>query len=130
MIVYDLCCRLNGERFEAWFASGAAYDDQATRGLITCPYCGSNDVGKAPMAPSVPRKGSQASLTEFQKAMLDGSRWVGDDFANAARAMHAGELPAEKVHGRATLGEAKGLVEEGVPVLPLPLPIVPPEQVN
>jgi hypothetical protein len=130
MIVFDLCCRSGGENFEAWFASSAAFDDQAARGLLACPHCGSNDVGKAPMAPSVARKSSQASLAEFQKSLLDGSRWVGDEFAEAARAMHAGEIAPEKLHGRATLSDAKSLVEEGVPILPLLLPVVPPEQVN
>ena len=62
--------------------------------------------------------------------MLKGSRWVGDDFAETARAMHSGEIEPEPVHGNATLEQAKALVEEGVPVAPLPLPVVPPGQVN
>ena len=58
------------------------------------------------------------------------SRWVGADFADTARAMHAGDAPPELVHGSATLDQAKSLVQEGVPVAPLPLPVVPPAQVN
>jgi hypothetical protein len=44
--------------------------------------------------------------------------------------MHSGDIPVEQVHGNATLEQAKGLVDEGVPVAPLPLPVVPPKQLN
>jgi hypothetical protein len=62
--------------------------------------------------------------------MLKESRWVGEEFADTARAMHSGDIPVEQVHGNATLEQAKGLVDEGVPVAPLPLPVVPPKQLN
>jgi hypothetical protein len=62
--------------------------------------------------------------------MLKESRWVGDEFADTARAMHSGEIEREQVHGNATLEQAKSLVDEGIPVAPLPLPVVPPSQVN
>jgi len=130
LIVFDLVCGAGGERFEAWFASGPDFDNQQQRGLVTCPYCGSNEVKKAPMAPAVGRKGSQEALAEFQARLLDGSRWVGDEFADKARAIHAGDAEPEKLHGRTSLGEAHKLAEEGVPVLPLPLPVVPPGEVN
>ena len=58
--------------------------------------------------------------------MLKNSRWVGDEFADTARAMHAGEIEPEQVHGNATLAQAKALVDDGVPVAPLPLPVIPP----
>ena len=85
------------------------------------------------MAPSVPRKGSEnplARLAAMQAEMLKDSRWVGDQFADTARAIHSGERAPEQVHGSATLDQAKSLVDEGVPVAPLPLPVRPPEQLN
>jgi hypothetical protein len=85
------------------------------------------------MAPRVPRKGSDnplARLAAIQNEMLKSSRWVGDQFVETARAMHAGEIEREQVHGNATLEEAKTLVDEGVPVAPLPLPVRPPSQIN
>ena len=88
---------------------------------------------KAPMAPRVPSKGSPnplARLASLQAEMLKNSRWVGDEFTDKARAMHSGEIEPEQVHGNATLEQAKSLVEEGVPVAPLPLPVTPPNQVN
>lgn len=133
MIVFDLQCRDGGETFEAWFRSSSDYDDQRAQGLIECPFCQSANVAKAPMAPRLPRKGGGeplARLAAVQAEMLKDSRWVGDQFAETARAMHSGEIERELVHGQTTLNEAKSLVDEGVPVAPLPLPVVPPNQVN
>lgn len=133
MIVFDLQCRDGGETFEAWFRSTADYDDQLAAGLLQCPLCGSANVGKAPMAPRVPRNSSDAPLARLAKVqdeLLRDSRWVGDEFAETARAMHSGELEPARVHGQATLEQAKSLVEDGVPIAPLPLPVVPPAQVN
>jgi hypothetical protein len=133
MIVFDLQCRDGGETFEAWFRSTADYEEQREKGLVECPFCQSANVEKAPMAPRVPRKGSGnplARLAEMQAEMLKESKWVGDKFAETARAMHSGEIEREQVHGQATLQQAKSLVDDGVPVAPLPLPVTPPNQVN
>jgi hypothetical protein len=132
MIVFDLQCHDGGEAFEAWFRSNADYEQQQSDGLVQCPFCSSTNVAKAPMAPRVPRKGSSplAQLAEMQAAMLKESRWVGDEFTDTARAIHSGDIPPEQVHGQATVEQAKALVEDGVPVAPLPLPVVPPTQVN
>lgn len=135
MIVFDLRCEDSGDVFEAWFRSTADYEDQKARGLVQCPACQSQRIAKAPMAPRVPAKSaSQPSplqrLAAIQAAALKDSEWVGDRFAQEARAMHLGEAQARAVHGNATAAEAKALVDEGVPVAPLPLPVLPPNQVN
>lgn len=133
MIVFDLQCRDGGETFEAWFRSNADYEEQRGGGLVECPFCHSANIAKAPMAPRVPRKGSEnplVRLAAMQAEMLKDSRWVGEKFADTARAMHNGEIAREQVHGQATLEQAKSLVDDGVPVAPLPLPVTPPTQVN
>ena len=133
MIVFDLQCRDGGETFEAWFRSSEDFEEQCAAGLVQCAVCGSSNVEKAPMAPRVPRKGGVeplARLAAMQSEMLKDSRWVGEKFAITARAMHSGEIPPEQVHGQATLAEAKSLVDDGVAIAPLPLPVVPPTQVN
>ena len=133
MIVFDLLCLDGGETFEAWFGSGSDYDEQRAGGMVLCPFCQSANVAKAPMAPQVPRKSSDhplARIAAVQAELLRDSRWVGDEFADTARAMHSGEIAPEQVHGKATLEQARSLVQEGVPVAPLPLPVVPPNQVN
>lgn len=133
MIVFDLQCREGCEAFEGWFRSSADYEEQRAAGLVECPFCQSANIGKAPMAPRVPKKGSDsplARLAAIQAEILKESRWVGDKFAETARAMHNGEVEHEQVHGQATLEQAKSLVDDGVPVAPLPLPVTPPNQVN
>lgn len=154
MIVYDLECRPLGHRFEGWFGSSDDFANQQARGLISCPNCGSSDVTKAVMAPAVGRKGNQVAnvrqpapnvaggvmpaearqvleaLAALQAEALKGSSWVGDNFAEKSRAMHYGEAEAETIHGKASLDEAKELIEEGIAVLPLPFLVVPPEQAN
>jgi len=133
MIVFDLVCLDGGETFETWFRSNADYEEQRSGGLVECPFCGSANVAKAPMAPSVPRKsetGPLARIAALQAEILKDSRWVGSEFADTARAMHSGEIERELVHGQATIEQAKSLSEDGIPVAPLPLPVVPPTQLN
>ena len=153
MIVFDLDCAL-GHRFEGWFGSSDDYRSQQDRGLVTCPHCGSAEISKAPMAPAVPAKGNQRraatdrsetvsgghippevrkamqALAEAQAKALKESRYVGDKFAEESRAMHYGDKDLEAIHGKATLNEAKELLEEGVAVAPLLAPYTPPGELN
>jgi hypothetical protein len=152
VIVFDLRCA-TGHVFEAWFGSSAAYEEQRAAGMIACPMCGAIDVAKAVMAPNVGAKGNRAAapvsaapaaaepppeavkaaiaaLAEAQAKMLEGSEWVGVAFADRARAMHLGEEGHARIHGHATAEQAKALIDEGVSVAPLPLPVVPPEARN
>lgn len=52
MIRYSLNCH-KGHEFEVWFRSSADYDDQKAHGTVNCPVCGSAEVEKAIMAPSI-----------------------------------------------------------------------------
>ena len=136
MIVFDLRCAEGCATFEGWFDSSFDYEQQSKRGLVQCPYCGTGEVQKAPMAPRVGRSEESApreaiaALAAIQAKMLSNSEWVGKDLPETARAMHLGEIEPRAVHGQASADEARSLIEEGVPVLPLPLPVVPPGQVN
>lgn len=155
MIVFDLSCH-DGHRFEGWFGSSADYEDQRARGLLACPSCGSAEVSKAPMAPAVPAKGNTrqevlppetprphantpmppqvqqalAALAKAQAEALKNSTWVGDKFADETRKMHYGEREEAPIHGQASVAEARALIEEGVPVAPLPFPVAPPDKLN
>ncbi len=60
MIRYALACD-NGHDFESWFPSGAAYDEQVTRGLVECPACGSRAVEKRIMAPALGKRAAARS---------------------------------------------------------------------
>jgi hypothetical protein len=138
MIIFDLKCGPQGHVFEAWFGSSGDYEDQRERGLVACPLCGSAEVSKAPMAPAVPAKGSAeadpkallAAVAAAQKKLLETSEPVGDRFAAEARAIHLGESEARAIHGRATRAEAASLAEDGIPVAPLPFPVVEPGTEN
>lgn len=71
-----------------------------------------------------------AKLAEVQARLLQKSEWVGRDFADRARAMHYGEEAPKQIHGEVAAHEARELIEEGLEVAPLPLPVVPPEVQN
>ena len=75
-------------------------------------------------------KAALAMLAKAQAKLLEGSEHVGSRFASEARAIHEGDAPERLIHGQATREEAKALIEEGVPVAPLPLPIVPPDRTH
>ncbi len=69
-------------------------------------------------------------LATIQAEALKQSRWVGESFAEDARAMHYGEREVEAIHGQATMEEAQELLEEGIAVAPLPFPVAPPGKAN
>ena len=143
MIIFDLKCAPQGHVFEAWFGSSEEYEGQRARGLVSCPLCGSGEIAKAPMAPAVGAKGNQGdglppaqmkallgAMADAQKKMLETSEHVGPRFADEARAIHLGEAEARAIHGQATPAQADELREEGVPVAPLPFPVIPPDETN
>ena len=144
MIVFDLKCGA-GHVFEAWFGKSGDYEEQVDRGLVECPFCGDRQIGKAVMAPAVAAKGNRASadapdpqlvkralanMAEAQRKALESSSWVGDRFADEARAIHLGEADARAIHGKATRAEAEQLADEGIPVSPLPFPVAEPGEEN
>ena len=138
MITFDVKCAAQGHVFEAWFGSNDDYENQRERGLVACPICGSKALEKAPMAPAVGAKGNcqpsvkamLAELAEAQKQALANSEHVGERFPDEARAIHLGEAEARAIHGRASPADADALRDEGVPIAPLPFPIVDPGEQN
>jgi hypothetical protein len=149
MIRYALICDRKHE-FESWFASSAAYDKQAARGLVTCAHCGSTKVEKAIMAPRIAgaRKGKaraapeaaavpeptspvamispqehefRAKLKEMRDHLTKNADNVGKKFPEEARKMHYGESEHRSIYGEASADDAKELHEEGIQFLPLPV---------
>ena len=150
MIVFDLLCSPAGHVFEAWFASSDAFEAQRTKQLVACPICASSSVTKAMMAPNIAAKSNRrtgsevvavaksesdpkamlAALAKAQADLLEKSTWVGRDFANQARAMDSGEVEKASIYGEASRAEVKSLIDDGVAIAPLPLPVIPPNQSN
>lgn len=138
MIRYSLHCA-EGHDFESWFASATAFDDLKARGLVSCALCGGNRVEKALMAPAVAAKAAvpaarpdlkapaseiETALAALRREVEANSEYVGMNFVSEARRMHAGDSPERAIHGEARPDEARKLIEEGVPVAPLPfLPV-------
>ena len=69
-------------------------------------------------------------IVTAQARALKSSSWVGDKFADEARSMHYGEKDEKPIHGRASAKETRELLEEGVTVAPLLIPIAPPDEIN
>ncbi len=135
MIRFSLICKHDHE-FEAWFRSSEDFDSQRRRGFVDCPTCGTASVEKALMAPAVStsKKKEKMALAmgEAQRRALEDMKalaakvrenadYVGDKFAEEARKIHFGETDARGIYGEATLEEAKGLAEDGVEFMPIPV---------
>lgn len=131
MISFNLHCEQEHE-FEAWFASSSAFEDQKQRGLLECPICGSRDVTKALSAPNIAsaRKKESARAVEAQRHAVMLSKFrsmietthenVGENFAEEARKIHYGETEERGIYGKASGEDIVELIEEGVPIAPLP----------
>ena len=134
MIQYTLSCD-NDHRFEAWFRSSEAFEEQQAKGTVTCPVCMSAEVGKVPMAPAVSRTGSdkvslsaghpdharmREAMIALRRKVTSEADYVGDKFAEEARKIHFEEVEPRGIYGEATRDEVAGLVEDGIDFMPLP----------
>lgn len=131
MIRFSLHCEHDHE-FEGWFRSNDDFDSQVGNGLVACPTCGSHNIGKALMAPSV-TTGRQkekiavamskmvSELKEMTRKVRENADYVGSDFAEEARKIHFGEVEKRGIYGEASQEEVKSLLDDGVDVMPLPV---------
>lgn len=133
MIKYQLKCG-SGCSFEGWFRSSGDFDAKAAGASLECPLCGSTDVARAIMAPSIvsgSASRSQEKLSAIREAMAEAARrardyveknfdYVGEKFPEEARKIHYGEVAERPIYGEANREEVKELVEEGVSIAPLP----------
>ncbi len=145
MIVYNLACE-HLHPFEGWFASPADFENQRDRGLVECPVCSSKAVERKLHAPRINMGAAPATRTEavesatqpdgeidyakLREAMLgfaehvrENTEYVGEQFADEARAMHYGDKPHKGIRGRADRETAEALREEGIEFSSLPFPV-------
>ncbi|MFN0163170.1 MAG: DUF1178 family protein [Burkholderiales bacterium] len=156
MIVFNLGCDAE-HRFEGWFNSADDFDAQSSRGLLSCPVCGSGKVQKLLSAPRLnllpasavaadagpapagaagqtrqvavidPR---QRALAELISRVIAETEDVGTGFAEEARRIHYREAPERAIRGVASDSEAVALAEEGIEVARLPIRVVDKSQLN
>lgn len=141
MIRFALNCS-SEHGFEGWFKSGDAFAEQVEAGRIACPTCGDRVVRKAVMAPAIVRGGGgrevrastplaptpeqakaaamMAVLRQVRAHVERNFEDVGERFAEEVRRMHQGGADVRDVYGKATPEEARDLLDEGIPVRPLP----------
>ncbi|SHF46160.1 hypothetical protein SAMN05444339_106181 [Loktanella atrilutea] len=120
MIRYTLTCE-NSHRFDSWFRSAAAFEALADQGHLSCATCGSPQVTKSVMTPSVATDRAEPSALERLRAHVEAtSEDVGDRFAAEARAIHDGDAPDRPIIGQANGAQVRALIADDIPVLPLP----------
>lgn len=143
MIRYRLECP-KGHDFDGWFRNSGAFDDQATRGLLECPDCGSKKIRKAIMAPSVAIREEMPApvatvpagedpkvaavraeilnaMRELRRKVEESAEYVGPRFAEEARRIHYEEAEEHGIYGEASVADVKALTEEGIEIHPLPV---------
>ncbi|MCB1311344.1 MAG: DUF1178 family protein [Sedimentitalea sp.] len=143
MIQYALKCA-EGHRFDSWFQSAEAFDKLVDSELLSCAVCGIVHVEKAVMAPrvlagrdegtegvrvpaprphgplSAPASPAEQALAEMRRKIEASADYVGRGFAAEARAIHDGDAPDRPIYGETRPDEARQLIEDGLPVTPLP----------
>ena len=148
MKVLDLQCEHRHE-FEGWFGSEEEFQSQLSRQLVECPVCASHDITKRLSAPRLNLSGAREPVPEVKPASADANEvvatnvsstelqaaWlkmvrhvmantvdVGTQFAEEARKIHYGETEQKQIRGQVSAQETRELLEEGIPVMPLPIP--------
>ncbi|MDO5691522.1 MAG: DUF1178 family protein [Pseudomonadota bacterium] len=151
MKVLDLQCT-QGHAFEGWFSSEDDFQEQLARQLLECPLCGDKGVAKLPSAPrlnlsgaggassepgaggagrgttdtapvaAMPPAALQAAWMHMVRRVMANTEDVGERFAEEARKMHYGETDERGIRGQATPEQTEELLDEGIAVMPLPIP--------
>jgi hypothetical protein len=137
MKIFDLQCGA-GHRFEGWFASAEEFAVQRAQGLVGCPSCGAQEVDRVPSAtrfntgaPQVvarvakgqdPLALAQKLYSRMLDEILARSEDVGTEFPAEARRIHYHDAPGRMIRGQASKQEHEALLEEGIPVLRMPIP--------
>ena len=133
MIKYKLLCKNCSDSFESWFASSKEFERLKKSKLLQCLNCNSNKIDKSLMAPSIINKQKKNNkdtkkfleiknkLKEYKKFIKNNFDYVGDNFAYEARSIHYNNKKKQKgIYGKASIKEAKELLEEGIEVETVP----------
>ena len=154
MIKYSLKCRSlncsNKKNFDAWFQNIDAFEHQKSKGLVSCPICGSDNIIKLLTTPSLRIAKTNISkkleyekkidknifppisdfrhnkndlitvLRAIKKEIQINSENVGNNFAKEARKMKEGKIEQKSIYGHGTKLEIEELKDEGIDVINIP----------
>ena len=153
MIKYSLICRSlncnNKENFDAWFQNIDAFEYQKSKGLVSCPICGSDNIIKSLTTPSLRMaktnilkkheyeknidKNSSPTISDavynnkltavlrsIKKEIQKNSENVGNNFVKEARKMKEGKIEEKSIYGNGSKVEIEELKDEGIDVINIP----------
>ena len=130
MIVFDLRCSCK-HSFEGWFKDIESFNDQRSKGMITCPVCKDTDITKvlSPVAIKSNRREKRIENAELDYAQLANDILehinnnfddVGADFAKEALKMHYGVEKKRNIRGSATAKEEEALIKDDIKFIKVP----------
>ena len=149
MIKYSLKCIENNcrnqEPFDGWFQNSVSFEKQIKAGFISCPYCGSLNIRKNLMSPSVkstkgikPKMNSKnikhnefyknsnkqidmmVVLRNLKKEIQKNAEFVGNNFAKEAKAINEGKSKQRAIYGQANGKDLEELKRKNIRFINVP----------
>ena len=149
MIKYSLKCVEDNcnktKPFDGWFQNSASFEKQINAGFISCPYCGSLNIKKNLMSPSVKRtkeinpntisknvKHNELNkktnkqidmmviLRNLKREIKKNAKFVGKNFAKEAKAIHEGKSKERAIYGQANAKDLEELKSKNIDVINVP----------
>ena len=133
MIKYNLKCK-NKHEFESWFSSSKEFEKLKSKKIIECTFCGTKNVQKSIMSPSVISKEQKEKnikstryIKKIKKDLLKmrsfiekNFKYVGDNLPQEVRNIYYDKSKNKNIYGKATLEETEELREEGIELTTIP----------
>ncbi len=149
MIKYSLKCVEENcnknEPFDGWFQNSVSFDKQIKAGYISCPYCGSLNIKKNLMSPSVKtakepspniisknvkhdelnkntnkQMDMMVILRNLKKEIQKNAEFVGKNFTKEAKAIHEGKSKERAIYGQAEAKDIEELKSKNIDVIKVP----------
>ena len=149
MIKYSLKCVEENcnknEPFDGWFQNSSSFEKQINDGYISCPYCGSLNIKKNLMSPSLKSTKKKETkiisknikhnelnkntnkqidmmiiLRNLKKEIQKNAEFVGKNFTKEAKAIHEGKSKERSIYGQADAKDLKELKSKNIDFITVP----------